>query len=185
MEYSSDADEGPFLPGHEKRPSGPILSPHALKTQSEHRELELKAIAAGIEIPKMMGGREEWMVVPGKYDFLSTIKSGQPLKSRGFENKKNRGEDKVSAPVHPAVQAEMDAIMQAHQDSRGPSLFDQHRAAKQEERKSAATTTQASSWTWNRESDLDAGRKVDKEALHMVLGGAADNLKTKFHGGFD
>jgi hypothetical protein len=77
----------------------------------------------------------------------------------------------------------MDAIMQAHQDSRGPSLFDQHRAAKQDENKARATNKQG--WTWNRENDLDAGRRVDKDALHMVLGGATDNLKTKFQGGFD
>ena len=40
-------------------------------------------------------------------------------------------------------------------------------------------------WKWSRDEDLDAGRRVDKDALGMILGGAADNLKTKFSGGFN
>jgi hypothetical protein len=39
-------------------------------------------------------------------------------------------------------------------------------------------------WKWSRDDDLDAGRRVDKDHLGMILGGAADNLKTKFKGGF-
>lgn len=182
MTYETEDDEGPALPGEQRRPRGPSLPAHVIKAQAEHRELELKATAAGVEIPKMVGGREEWMVVPGKYDFLSNIKAGQPMKNRGFQNKKSRGGDEPAGPIHPAVQAEMDAIMQAHQAARGPSLFNQHRAAKSEEKQREAGQKQG--WEWNREKDLDAGRKVDKDALHMVLGGAADNLKTKFQGGF-
>lgn len=181
--YDSDDEEGPALPGQERRPRGPALPGHILKAQAEHRELELKATAAGIPIPSQTGGREEWMVVPGKFDFLSNIKSGQPMKSRGFNNKKTRGgDDDTPVPIHPAIQAEMDAIMQAHKDARGPSLFDQHRLKKQQEKKAEAG--QKKEWKWSRENDLDEGRRVDKDALHMVLGGAADNLKTKFHGGF-
>ncbi len=181
---SDDEDEGPTLPGQERRLRGPAVPDYIIKAQAEHRELELKATAAGVDIPSAMGGREEWMVVPGKYDFLSNIKSGQPMKSRGFENKKTRGGDEEvsQAPIHPAIQAEMDAIMQAHKEARGPSLFDQHRAKKQQEK--AAEAGKKQEWSWKRDKDLDEGRRVDKDALHMVLGGAKDNLKTKFHGGF-
>ena len=74
--------------------------------------------------------------------------------------------------------------MQAHQDARGPSLMDEHRAKKQKEKESAAASGKKE-WKWNRDKDLDAGRRVDKDALGMILGGAADNLKTKFQGGFN
>ena len=181
---SEDEEEGPALPGQERRRRGPALPAHLVKAQAEHRELVLKATAAGIEIPTHVGGREEWMVVPGKFDFLSNIKSGQPMKSRGFQNKKTRGDEQdAPVPIHPAIQAEMDSILQAHQDARGPSLMDQHRAKKKQERNAEAGKKE--DWKWNRENDLDAGRRVDKDALHEVLGGASDNLKTKFHGGFN
>lgn len=184
--YGSDEeDEGPNLPGQgPHRLRGPALPDHLLRAQAEHRALELKATAAGIEVPFQGGGREEWMVVPGKYDFLSNIKAGQPIKSRGFQNKKTRGgeENGQARPLHPAIQAEMDAIQKAHQEFRGPSLIEQHRAKKLEEKREAAGKKEE--WQWSRDKDLDAGRRVDKDALHMVLGGAADNLKTKFHGGF-
>jgi hypothetical protein len=126
------------------------------------------------------------MIVPGKYDFLSNIKSGQPIKSRGFQNKKARDDNAPAAPIHPAVQAEMDAIMQAHQDARGPSLFDEHRAKIQREKEIAAAAAGGKQeFKWTRDKDLDAGRRVDKDALGMILGGASDNLKSKFQGGFN
>jgi len=40
-------------------------------------------------------------------------------------------------------------------------------------------------WKWSRDKDLDAGRRVDKDALGMILGGAAGDLKSKFSGGFN
>lgn len=183
---SEDEEEGPALPGQERRHlRGPALPDHVIKAQAEYRALELKATAAGVEIPTHVGGREEWMVVPGKYDFMSNIKSGQPMKSRGFQNKKTRGGegDAPEAPIHPAIQAEMDAILQAHQDARGPSLIDQHRSKIQQEKLQKAGEEKG--WKWSRDKDLDEGRRVDKDALHMVLGGAKTNLKTKFHGGFN
>jgi hypothetical protein len=183
---SEDEDEGPALPGQERRrPRGPTLPEHVLKAQAEYRELELKATAAGISVPTDGGGREEWMIVPGKFDFMSNIKSGQPMKSRGFENKKTRGGEggAAEAPIHPAIQAEMDAIMQAHQEHRGPSLIDQHRSKMKQEKMEAAGKEEG--WKWSRDKDLDEGRRVDKDALHQVLGGAANNLKTKFHGSFN
>jgi hypothetical protein len=39
-------------------------------------------------------------------------------------------------------------------------------------------------WKWSRDKDLDEGRRVDKDALHQVLGGAATELKTKFQGSY-
>ncbi|KAG7338060.1 DUF3752 domain containing protein [Nitzschia inconspicua] len=180
-----EEDDGPLLPGEARKGHGPTLPPDVIRAQAEYRELQLKATVAGVDMP-IQGGREEWMVVPGKYDFLSNIKSGQPMKSRGFQNKKSRDDEKAAAPIHPAIQAEMDAIMQAHQNARGQSLMDQHRAMKQKEKDAAAASSgRSDEWKWNRDKDLDAGRRVDKDALGMILGGAADNLKTKFHGGFN
>ena len=176
-------DEGPAPAGSTKRVArGPALPMELVKEQAEERELQLKATTHGVAMPAKEGEREEWMIVPGKYDFLSAIKSGQSIRSRQFQNKKARHGEDVPRPVHPAIQAEMDAIMQAHEKARGPSLVEQHRAKKRQE-KEAAIGDKAE-WKWNRENDLDAGRRVDKDALHMILGGASENLKTKFQGGF-
>lgn len=183
-EIGDEEEDGPLLPGQARKMRGPMLPPEAIRAQAEYREMQLKATAAGIDMP-IQGRREEWMVVPGKYDFLSNIKSGQPIKSRGFQNKKSPDDGKASAPIHPAIQAEMDAIMQAHEDARGPSLMDQHRATKQKEKDAAAKSGKQKEWKWSRDKDLDAGRRVDKDALGMILGGAAVNLKTKFQGGFN
>ena len=54
--------------------------------------------------------------------------------------------------------------------------MDEHRSKKAQEK---LASNRKAEWNWNRNSDLDAGRRVDKEALSMILGGAADNLKTK------
>jgi hypothetical protein len=185
-EVEEEEEDGPLLPGEALKRRGPTLPPELIKAEAEHRELELKATAAGVAMPSTEGGREEWMIIPGKYDFLEGIKSGNPMKSRGFENKKSRVDEDADVPIHPAMQAELDAIMKAHQDARGPSLMDQHRAAKQKEKEAAAASRSGKAdWKWNRDQDLDAGRRVDKDALGMILGGAADNLKTKFQGGFN
>jgi hypothetical protein len=187
-EVDEDEEDGPMLPGAAlKRRQGPTLPLELIKAEAEHRELELKATAAGVPLPSMEGGREEWMIIPGKYDFLEGIKSGNPMKSRTFKNKKSRADEEADVPIHPAMQAELDAIIEAHQDARGPSLMDQHRAAKQREKEAAEANRagKAADWKWSRDQDLDAGRRVDKDALGMILGGAADNLKTKFQGGFN
>jgi hypothetical protein len=169
IESEEEDDEGPAPVGVAKRRvRGPVLPP------------EFNATAAGASAPTKEGEREEWMLVPGEHDFLSSIKSGQA--SRNFQNKKSRDNEEGAKPINPAIQAEMDAIMKAHADARGPSLVDQHREKKKLEKEAAADTN--AQWKWSRD-DLDAGRRVDKDALHMVLGGAADNLKTKFQGGFN
>eukprot|EP00980_Cylindrotheca_fusiformis_P024444 scaffold11924_cov118-Cylindrotheca_fusiformis.AAC.5 len=128
------------------------------------------------------GEREEWMLVPGKHDFLSSIKAGQNIKSRGFRNQKEPEADSLEE-VNPEIQREMDSIMEAHKTARGPSLFMQHRVRKQQERDQASG--KEAEWKWSRDSDLDAGRRVDKDALKMMLGGAATNLQSKFQGGFN
>ena len=59
------------------------------------------------------------------------------LKNRTFKNEKNRGEEESfpnTEPVDPRMKAEMHEIMQAHNDARGPSLIEQHREKKAEER---------------------------------------------------
>ena len=68
--------------------------------------------------------------------------------------------------------------MNAHSNARGPSLIDQHRAKKEMDKQTKSG--KPAEWKWSRDKDLDAGRRVDKDALSMVLGGAADNLKDKF-----
>ena len=179
---SDDEDDGPLLPGQARK--GPTPSLETIQAQAEYRALELKSVEAGVPMPTL-GGREEWMINPGQHDFLSGIKSGQAIKSRGFQNKKSRGEEKV-APVHPAVQAEMDAIMKAHENARGPSLIDLHQSQKTKEKALAAAANGGKQeFNWSRDKDLDAGRRVDKDALGMILGGAATELKSKFAGGFN
>ena len=181
-EVESEDDEGPAPIGAARR-RGPAPSKDDVAAEARYRELQLKATAQGVDMPAADGAREEWMLLPGEHDFLSSIVSGQTIKSRGFQNKKARGVDDKEQPIHPAVQAEMDAIMQAHADLRGPSLIEQHREKVRKDKEEKAKQ-KGKQWTWNRESDLDAGRRVDKDALHQVLGGAAENLKSKFQGGF-
>merc|ERR1712232_442977 len=109
-----------------------------------------------------------------KYDFLSGIKSEQPIKTRVFQDKKSRDERVSVATVHPSIQAEIDAIMRAHEEARGPSLIDEHRSKKS--RQKLECNKDKPEWKWKK-SDLDNGRRVDKNALGMILGGAADSLK--------
>ena len=180
-EKDDDDNEGPMLPGLGTSRTSTPLPVHVIKTQAEYRELELKSISLGIKIPTVDHGREEWMLQPKQHDFLFGIQSG-PIKSRGFQNKKSRDTNESDEAVNPAIQAEIDTIMQAHNDARGRSLMDEHRSKKAQEK---LASNRKAEWNWNRNSDLDAGRRVDKEALSMILGGAADNLKTKFKGGFN
>lgn len=126
-------------------------------------------------------GREEWMLTPGKHDFLGAIKS-QPLKSRQFSGKTSaQGMGSSAAAVDPQMQQEIDALRQAHEESRGPSLLEEHRHHKQEEKKAR---TNNKTWKWDRDSDLDSGRRVDKEALNLMLGGAGRDLKSKFQSSY-
>lgn len=185
-------DEGPLPAG--VRPKGPVLDPELVKLRAAQRARELHGVKGGMDagdIPPEGEGREEWMLVPGKHDFLSGVKAGQPMRSRTFgaQSKGDAGHPSASQqqsqqqPVNPKIKAEMEAIMQAHSDSRGLSLVEQHRQEKAQAQKEKESTGD-NSWTWSRDKDLDSGRRVDKNALNMVYGGAADNLKKKFAGGF-
>ena len=162
-------DEGPAPVGAARK--GPSLTPEQLMARMQKQDNSTQE-----------GGREEWMINPGQHDFLSNIKAGQTIKSRGFRNQK-APEPEEQAPINPVIQKEMDDIVKLHKEARGPSLLIQHREKKQQEKMQASGKKEE--WKWNRNNDLDAGRRVDKNALKMVLGGAATNLQTKFQGGFN
>ena len=194
----SDAeDEGPAPLGSEmarkRQHIGQKISSDALQAMADRRRMQLADVAAGGtgEIaPTDAGGREEWMLTPGKHDFLKGIKSANPFKGRKFKNEKARGggamggAEEAGPALTPQMQAEMDSIRKAVEDARGPTLIDQHRQTKAEEKASNLKSGKAGEFNWTREDDLDAGRRVDKNALHMILGGASDALKDKFQGSF-
>jgi hypothetical protein len=171
-DLDDDDDEGPS-------PLGVASKGHTLSQELLQARMQQQAA----EQVSAEGEREEWMLVPGEHDFLSSIKSGQSIKSRGFKNEKAR-ESEVQEEINPTIQKEMDSIMEAHKAARGPSLFTQHRARKQQEKQEASGGKEGD-WKWSRDDDLDAGRRCDKGALKMMLGGAATNLQTKFQGGFN
>jgi hypothetical protein len=185
----SSIEDGPLPLGSQRRstvPSDALVRASAARTAQE-----LACAKQGIPIgPDTTsgsgGGREEWMLVPGKFDFLNALKSG-PQRSRQFQNKKSSSNHSGTSPViSDSVRAEIMAIRQAHEEARGPSLMEQHREAqavakKQQQLDALNNDGSDPTWTWNRDKDLDAGRRVDKEALKMILGGAGKDLKTKFH----
>jgi hypothetical protein len=166
-EESSDDEDGP----------APLGTLAAVKQSKRQRS----AVASTAETAEADTGREEWMMTPGQHDFLKGIQS-KCLKSRTFRNEKNRGQTIPSAPpeaINPDVLAEVQAIQAAYEESRGPSLLDAHlqnqAEAKQQQGKKE--------WKWNREKNLDDGRRVDKNALGLVLGGAKTELRNKFSSG--
>ncbi|KAL3792600.1 hypothetical protein HJC23_005570 [Cyclotella cryptica] len=174
-ESSSDEEEdGP----------APIGTMAAVKASKRVRHPAVATLISGTE--ETEGGREEWMTTPGEHDLLKGILS-KSIRSRTFKNEKNRGLPVPSPacanqPINPEVLAEVNAIHQAYEESRGPSLLDAHRQ-QQEELKRQQQGQKAHEWKWSRDKNLDDGRRVDKNALHLVLGGAKTELKTKFQGG--
>ena len=131
--------------------------------------------------------REEWMMVPGEHNFLDGLAaSGGNQKSRGFRNEKGmKGEGAGGGafapnPVNPAIQKQMEELAEAHKAARGPSLMDQHREKKRVEKEEKRMKKGGEKWGWSRD-DLDAGRRVDKEALKVVMGGSKE-LANKFQG---
>jgi hypothetical protein len=197
---SSSDDEGPAprTSVSAKRQDSPKITPEALKAQADRRALELECAKAGVEAPPLAsssteeGQREEWMLVPGKFDFLDSVQSGQSMRGRAFENKRGGGKDTASSEaLDPAVRAEIEQIMQAHEQSRGPSLMEMHQQKKKAEKDAAAiaatnrgSSSRKAAWKWNRDRDLESGRGVDRNALNRVYGEASSDLKNKFHGGF-
>ncbi|GAX09885.1 hypothetical protein FisN_11Lh134 [Fistulifera solaris] len=183
---SSD-EEGPAMVGSTRQTKG--LSKDLVAAQAALRSRQLANAKQGIDVStaEAMEGqsREEWMVVPGKqFDFLSAVKAGKPMTSRKFGAQSKVDVAKQGESIHPSIQAEIQAIKEAHEESRGPSLMEQHRERKLQEQAAAAAAGKSESWKWNREKDLDSGRRVDKDALGMILGSAGNELKSKFHGGF-
>ncbi len=183
---SSD-EEGPAMVGSARQNKG--LSKDLVAAQAALRSRQLANAKQGIDVStaEAMEGqsREEWMVVPGKqFDFLSAVKAGKPMTSRKFGAQSKVDLAKQGESIHPSIQAEIQAIKEAHEESRGPSLMEQHRERKLQEQAEAAASGKSESWKWNREKDLDSGRRVDKDALGMILGSAGTELKSKFHGGF-
>eukprot|EP00986_Skeletonema_menzelii_P014107 scaffold8904_cov149-Skeletonema_menzelii.AAC.17 len=163
---SSDEDDGPA-------PLGTIAAAKAAKRIRQKNNSH--TASAGAE----EGGREEWMMVPGEHDFLKGI-SKSDFRGRKFKNSKSSDPVPAVAPINPEVLAEVQAIHQAYQESRGPSLLDAHRQIKAQQQQQ---DKKSGEWKWNREKNLDDGRRVDKNALHMVLGGASTELKSKFQSG--
>ena len=130
------------------------------------------------------GKREEWMMVPGEHNFLKDVmNSDGALKSRTFRNEKSSSTAQP-VPLDPKVQEEINAIKQAYNEARGPSLLETHRQQQKKEKAESSSKNQKKDWKWDRDKDLDEGRRVDKNALKMVLGGAADGLNDKFQGSF-
>ncbi len=163
---SSDEDDGPA-------PLGTMAAAKAAKRARQ--QIKPSTASTGVE----EGGREEWMMVPGEHDFLKGI-SKSDFRGRKFKNSKSKNDVAPAAPINPEVLAEVQAIQQAYQESRGPSLLDAHRQNKAQQQQQ---DKKSGEWKWNREKNLDDGRRVDKNALHMVLGGASTELKSKFQSG--
>lgn len=178
---SDDDDEGPLPAGAVAILRDNKLSKEQIKALAARRSYELNCAKEGIAIdPEAMNGvREEWMVVPGKYDFLGSIQTGRSRTFAGKSKLNNQiANDEV---IDPKIQAEIRAIREAYEETRGPSLMDQHREMKRKEQQQQQSTS--ASWKWDRDKDLDAGRRVDKDALGMILGGAGSDLKNKFQSG--
>jgi Protein of unknown function (DUF3752) len=178
----SDDEEGPAPVGQARAPT---MDLDRIKAMAAQRKEELDHLDPNYVKPTRDGDREEWMLTPGEHDFLQGITSGMS-KTRNFQNKKVN--DRVPAQeeeiMDPKIQAEVDAIYAAHREARGPSLMDQHRGKVAEEKAAKAAAAQGGGFGWNRDKDLDAGRRVDKDALNMILGGAGSELKDKFQGGY-
>ena len=87
--------------------------------------------------------------------------------------------------LDPKLQKEVDAIINMQKEARGVSLVEMHRQKKVEEKKGRVVGEGGKGdWSWSRDKDLDAGRRVDKNHLHMVMGGATTDLKNKFQGSY-
>jgi hypothetical protein len=181
VEEESEDEEGP-LPAGEAALKRSAIPSHLVEASAAGRDRQLESVkqGRGTGIAANDGKREEWMLVPGKFDFLGAVKSGQPMRNRKFEAKSRASAEPDQPMVDAAVKAEIDAMRQAHEESRGPSLMEQHRQKKRAEQAAAAAAGKKPSWKWNRDKDLDAGRRVDKDQLNMILGGAGKDLKSKF-----
>ncbi|KAI2510530.1 Protein of unknown function (DUF3752) [Fragilaria crotonensis] len=176
-----DDEDGPVPAGMQKARNG--QSKEMVRAMAELRQQELEGVISDHAYVAKPGEREEWMINPGEHDLLQGIKSGG-MKNRNFENRKASDNAQREIPIDPSVQAEVDAIIQAHREARGPTLIDQHRAKAAAEKANKEKESNPS-FGWSREKDLDAGRRVDKDALRLLMGGAGGGLSDKFQGGFN
>lgn len=176
-----DDEDGPLPAGMQKNRNG--QSKEVVQAMAELRQQQLEGLISDNAAVTKPGEREEWMINPGEHDLLQGIKSGG-IKNRNFENRKASDNFTPEMPIDPSVQAEVDAIIQAHREARGPTLIDQHRANIAAD-KAAKESVANPSFGWSREKDLDAGRRVDKDALRLLMGGAGGGLSDKFQGGFN
>ena len=178
--------EGPVLDRLSSRK--PTVDNDQLDSLAKKRKFELD-VAMG-KRPKttgdvMSGQREDWMINPGEHDFLKSVSlPNAQIKSRSFKNERVRGlpvsnSDPSNSDLNPELKAEMDRLAAAHSAMRGPALIDIHRDSKKKEKDKQR---KEGTWKWSRDKDLDHGRRVDKDALHMIMGGASDHLKDKFQG---
>lgn len=172
---SSDDEDGPA-------PLGTMAAVKAAKRKHETQIQNVNKQSGYVE-----GEREEWMMIPGEHDFLKGI--SKSTLSRTFKNEKMRGQAIVSyaesktniEQINPDVLDEVNAIQRAYEQSRGPSLLDAHRQ-KTLESKLKKQQQKGNEFTWSRDKNLEDGRRVDKNALHQVMGGAKTELKSKFQG---
>ena len=182
-----DDDHGPAPLGSIRRKEVAV-SDDIVEAMAEQRKQQLDDLDPTKVKVTEPGQREEWMTSPGEHDLLQGIKAGNGLKGRTFENKKRRGAQNTQSlapkPIHAAVKAQVDAIMDIHKQARGPSLMEQHRL-KQAEEKAAKQKAggKGNNFKWSRDKDLDSGRRVDKNHLQMLMGGAGSGLQDKFQGG--
>jgi hypothetical protein len=157
----------------------------AVKAAKRKRETQIQNINK--QSGHVEGEREEWMMIPGEHDFLKGI--SKSTRSRTFKNEKMRGQAIVSyneskstiEQINPKVLDEVNAIQRAYEQSRGPSLLDAHRQ-KTLESKMQQQQQRGNEFNWSRDKNLEDGRRVDKNALHQVMGGAKTELKSKFQG---
>ena len=180
-EDDQEDEDGPVPAGMQNARNG--QSKEVVRAMAELRQQQLEGVISDHAFVSKPGEREEWMINPGEHDLLQGIKSGG-MKNRNFENRKASDTAVREIPIDPSVQAEVDAIIQAHREARGPTLIDQHRAKAAAE-KAENEKDSNPSFGWSREKDLDAGRRVDKEALRLIMGGAGGGLSDKFQGGFN
>jgi len=187
---SSDDDDGPAPLGSimakKRLMKGPAPTSKQVKQMAEKRRLEAAGVGANLDA----GGREEWMLQPGEHDFLKGVMA-KGMTNRTFRNEKHKDKSSAAAddePLDPSIQKELDRVAKLHRESRGPSLVEQFRQQKAEEKAeneaSGKGNGKGKGWSWNRDEHLDSGRRVDKSHLHMVMGGASTELKSKFQGSY-
>lgn len=190
-EDSSD-DEGPAPASSEKSKRRLLIQKRRITNEEAkqlvHSDGQSEAIGAVGKALDPPNSREEWMLFPGKHTFLEGVLKKGPAVNRQFKNEKTLGRStqREGTYTDPSVRQEMEQLVQLNQQrllERGiPSLMQLH------QEKIARSTQKGDGkkqeWTWNRQDDLDKGRRIDKSALHSMLGSAEENLKTKFEGSF-